>query len=166
MHFNFAESHTKSANAQVRRSVSFLTILCVALSSTLFAPSSRADAPAQNFLSLDRTIVNRGFLEVAPVISQVVIKKGDPFIEVFINGDVPEGDCYDKKEFIVEALKDETQVIARFRRLNPEQPCRSKIKSFSEKVADLDPNNPASKVVQVLGYYGWTRGELTEGAPK
>jgi len=114
---------------------------------------------------LDRELVNRGFLEIAPIVTKVIVKKGDPFIEVFLQGEIAEGDCFDKKEYLVETKKDYTQVLARFRKNNPDAECKAKASTFTDKVADLDPANPASQIVKVLGFYGWSMGQL-EGAPE
>ncbi len=101
------------------------------------------------------------FREIAPLLDRVVVKQGDPFIEVFIDGWVAT-DCYKNQEFLVEKLKDRTQIVARFRQVHIEIPCDQKLKKISMKIADLDPKLEISRTVDVLGFKGWHRTHLTE----
>jgi hypothetical protein len=116
--------------------------------------------------AISRDLVNRGFEELAPVVTDVVVKKGDPFVEVFITGYVNEDFCFEKKEYAVEGDANETRIIVRFRKSSGGPACKGGRKFFSDKAADLDPNSPAAKIVKVLGYYGWQEARLSENVPE
>ena len=94
------------------------------------------------------------FIEESPIIQDVEIIKGNPFIEVFISGN-NETSCFDVHEYAVEKTDKVTKIVPRFRRSWAEKPCDGKMHYFREKAADLDPISPASYEVQVLGYHGW-----------
>ena len=98
--------------------------------------------------------------EIAPIIENVEIKKGDPFIEVFITG-TGHLDCYDSREYQVEVGTTSTRIIPRLKRTNALRSCKKDLKSFRDKAADLDPYNPASQEVEVLGFRGIHRKRLT-----
>ncbi len=99
------------------------------------------------------------FEEISPLIQDIEIKKGDPFIEVFIVG-AGNLDCYDVREFAVEKMPNSTHIIPRLRRLNPLKPCKIGLKTFRDKAADLDPANPSSYQIEVLSYKGWQKRSL------
>lgn len=92
--------------------------------------------------------------EVSPLIDAVEVKKGDPYLEVFITGH-GHLDCYDVREFVVDRKADVTEIIPRLRRSSPDKPCKVKLQSFRDKAADLDPYARASYNIQVLGFRGW-----------
>jgi hypothetical protein len=94
--------------------------------------------------------------EISPLIQDIELIKGDPFIEVFIKGSAHLS-CYDVREFVVEKKADRTLIIPRFRRSDSEKPCKLGLKEFRDKAADLDPANPASYRVEALGFRGWSR---------
>lgn len=99
---------------------------------------------------------NSFFEEVSPLIEEVVVKKGDPFVEVFIRA-VGHLNCYDVREFQIEKTASATLIVPRLRRLNPSKGCVLGLKEFYDKAADLDPANPATQHIQVLGYRGWVQ---------
>jgi len=96
------------------------------------------------------------FEEVSPLIEDIELKRGDPFIEVFITGS-GHIDCYDSREYVVEKLERKIRIIARLRRLPTSKRCKLGVKTFKDKAADLDPQSPASYEVEVLGFKGWSR---------
>lgn len=110
-------------------------------------PGSSPAAPHQ--LSLPR------LEEIAPLIEDVELKPGTPYMEVFVTG-LAHLDCYDVREFHVEFLEAEkkTRIVPRFRRSNSFKPCRLGLKTFRDKAADLDPALPTSQEVEVLGFRG------------
>lgn len=99
------------------------------------------------------------FSEVSPLLQDVEIKKGEPFIEVFIEG-WGHLDCFTVREFLVEKKAQSTQIIPRLRRVDTASKCKLGLKMFRDKAADLDPNNPASYEIEVLGYKGWEKRSL------
>jgi hypothetical protein len=92
--------------------------------------------------------------EVSPLVDDVEIVRGDPYIEVFVKG-TGHLACYDVREFVVEKLPHETRIIPRLRRSKPKEPCPSGLMTFRDKAADLDPTQPSSKRIAVLGFRGW-----------
>lgn len=97
--------------------------------------------------------------EVSPLVEDIEIKKGDPYLEVFIGG-LGHLDCYDVREFSVEKVEGETRIVPRLRRSDAHKPCKLGLKRFKDKAADLDPQNPASLKIAVLGFSGWHRREI------
>lgn len=97
--------------------------------------------------------------EVSPLIDDIEVVQGNPYLEVFIAG---QGhlDCYDIREFQVDKTADATQIIPRLRRSKPEKSCNLGLKRFRDKAADLDPASPASNEIQVLGFRGWHKRKL------
>jgi hypothetical protein len=110
---------------------------------------SSGASPAPRPLSLPR------LEEISPIIDDVELKPGDPYVEVFVTG-VAHTDCYDVREFDVQRLEAEgkTRIIPRLRRSNSFKPCRLGLKPFRDKAADLDPNLASSREVEVLGFRG------------
>jgi len=139
----------------------FMKILfAILLSATQFALANNdATTPLRDPGHLNFA---RGFYEIAPRIIKVEVKMGEPFVEVFVSGELPEEGCYEKKEYIVEPLKSHTQIIARFRKDQSGKNCQKIDRVFYEKIADLDPAQSSSKKVEVLGFEGWIEGTLDE----
>ncbi len=92
--------------------------------------------------------------EVSPLIEEVELVPGDPYLEIFVRGS-GHLDCYDVREFAVEKTSDATLIIPRLRRSAPSTPCKMGLKTFRDKAADLDPRIPSSKEIRVLGFRGW-----------
>lgn len=99
--------------------------------------------------------------EVSPLVEDIEIKKGDPYLEVFIGG-LGHLDCYDVREFVVEKMSGETRIIPRLRRSDSHKPCKLGLKRFKDKAADLDPHSPASEQIAVLGFSGWHKRHLND----
>ncbi|MBS1983952.1 MAG: hypothetical protein JST16_07245 [Bdellovibrionales bacterium] len=95
-----------------------------------------------------------GLEEVSPLILDIELVKGDPYIEVFVTG-MGHLDCYDVHEFDVQKTPTYTQIVPRLKRSKPERPCKLGLKKYRDKAADLDPQSPASLEVHVLGFRGW-----------
>ena len=92
------------------------------------------------------------------------MKKSASGIEVFLTGEA-KTDCYDLREFVVQKEASKVMIVPRFRFSKPDHECQGSLKTFHAKVADLDPANPASYHVRVLGYLGWIHRDLEEKAP-
>jgi len=102
------------------------------------------------------SLPHSAFEEVSPLIEEVLVKQGEPFVEVFLRG-LGHLNCYDVREFQVEKTERGTQIVPRLRRLNPSKPCMLGLKEFYDKAADLDPANPSTQNIEVLGYRGWVK---------
>ncbi len=130
----------------------FLTICAIALS----ADSLSEELPGGPTVQPDRLVrgENSSLMEIAPVITQVDLKKGDPFWELFITayGDIG---CYDKREYEILRQSGTTLIIPRMQRSRPESECKSRRDEFRDKVADLDPQSASSQLIRVLSYNGW-----------
>ncbi len=100
-----------------------------------------------------------GLEERSPDIQDVIVRMGDPFIEVYLkaSGGL---NCFDIREYTVERLQDKTVIIPVLRRSKPLTPCEPIRKNFEDKVADLDPNLDSAYLLEVLGFKGWHRREL------
>jgi hypothetical protein len=133
------------------RSLCFLTLCMV--QSSLSLSTETAGGPT---VQPERVVrgENSSLYEVSPVVLEVEVKKGDPFLEVFIKGSGDIG-CNDKREYQVQREIVETIIVPRLERSRPEAPCKPRIEEFRDKVADLDPNSEASNLIKVLGYNGW-----------
>ncbi len=135
--------------------------ICKAALGGPFPPQNKSGvlpAPA-HLLPLPSGGPHTAFEEISPLIESVEIKKGNPFVEIFVKG-YGHLDCYDVREFQVERTSHSTQIIPRLRRMNPSKPCKLGIKSFYDKAADLDPSSPSTEIIEVLGYRGWLRRNL------
>lgn len=115
--------------------------------------------PAPNTAVLLRREHQARLEEISPLVNDVEIKKGDPFIEVFVSG-TAHTDCYDVREYVVEKTDAKTLIVPRFRRSNSEKACRVGLRDFRDKAADLDPANLASYQIEVLGFRGWVKSRL------
>jgi len=104
-------------------------------------------------------VMNSGLQEVSPQIIEIIVRRGDPFIEVYLKG---QGflKCYDIHEYDVERSETKTVIIPRLKRSNPSEPCEQHLEEFEDKVADLDPNLDSAYSLEVLGYKGWYKKEL------
>lgn len=104
-------------------------------------------------------VMNSGLQEVSPQIIEIIARRGDPFIEVYIKG---QGflKCYDIHEYDVERSDTKTVIIPRLKRSKPSEPCEQQLQEFEDKVADLDPNLDSAYSLEVLGYKGWYKKEL------
>jgi hypothetical protein len=104
-------------------------------------------------------VMNSGLQEVSPQILDIIVRKGDPFIEVYIKGQAFLK-CYDIHEYDVERTPTKTIIIPRLKRSKPSEPCEQVFADFEDKVADLDPNLDSAYSLEVLGYKGWYTKEL------
>jgi hypothetical protein len=96
----------------------------------------------------------KAFFEKSPIIDEVEVFIGDPFVEVFIRGRV-EKDCFSDREYSIEKKENETIIIPRFKTFDIDRKCESRLVDFREKAADLDPQSPSSRKIKVLSYLGW-----------
>ncbi|MEO5667736.1 MAG: hypothetical protein ABIR96_06750 [Bdellovibrionota bacterium] len=104
-------------------------------------------------------VMNSGLQEVSPQILDIVVRRGDPFIEVYLKG-MGYLKCYDVHEYDVERGDSKTVIIPRLKRSKPSEPCEQTLGEFEDKVADLDPNLDSAYSLEVLGYKGWYKKEL------
>jgi hypothetical protein len=129
----------------------------------LFALSLSQEAhggPTQPAIPMTESeVMNSGLQEVSPQILDVIVRRGDPFIEIYIRG---QGflKCYDIHEYDVERSATKTVIIPRLKRSRPSEPCEQTLEDFEDKVADLDPNLESAYSLEVLGYKGWYKKEL------
>ena len=98
--------------------------------------------------------IKKAFIEKSPIIDEVEVLLGDPFVEVYIKGRA-EMECYPEREYHVEKRDGETRIIPRFRTSDINKKCESKLVEFREKAADLDAQSSSSAKIKVLGYMGW-----------
>ena len=134
------------------RTLSFLT-MCTVISNRA---ALSTEVPGGPTVQPDRMVrgENSSLYEVSPVVLEVEVLKGDPFLEVFIKARGDTG-CNDKREYHIQREVVETIIVPRLQRSRPESPCKPNNEEFRDKVADLDPNSEASKLIKVLGYNGW-----------
>ena len=104
-------------------------------------------------------VMNSGLQEVSPQILDVIVRRGDPFIEIYIKGQAFLK-CYDIHEYDVERTPTKTIIIPRLKRSKPSEPCEQIVEDFEDKVADLDPNLDSAYSLEVLGYKGWYTKDL------
>lgn len=102
-----------------------------------------------------------GLEERSPKVLDVIVRMGDPFIEVYLSASGPLN-CYDIREYIVERQQDKTKIIPILRRSAPQTPCEPILQSFEDKVADLDPNLESAYLLEVLGFRGWHKREIAK----
>ncbi|NCN27225.1 hypothetical protein GW915_06575 [bacterium] len=104
-------------------------------------------------------------LERPPHLQSVEMVYNVPYIEVFATGRTPL-DCFNKKQIDISIEQDTTYIVPRFIFIANGEPCSNTEAIFSrEKIADLDPSNPASYKVAVLGFEGWHYYNLKEKSP-
>lgn len=104
-------------------------------------------------------VMNSGLQEVSPQILDVIVRRGDPFIEIYIQG-LAYRACYDIHEYDVERTATKTVIIPRLKRSKPGEPCEQILEEFEDKVADLDPNLDSAYSLEILGYKGWYKKVL------
>jgi len=104
-------------------------------------------------------VMNSGLQEVSPQILDIIVRRGDPFIEIYIRG-LAFLKCYDIHEYDVERRDTKTVIVPRLKRSKPSEPCEQVLTEFEDKVADLDPNLDSAYSLEVLGYKGWYKKEL------
>lgn len=85
---------------------------------------------------------------------EVVVRKGTPFIEVYLRAQAAV-DCYDVREYSVRREAERTVIIPVMRNSRPGKSCDPSESSYEDKVADLDPNQESAYQIDVLGYRGW-----------
>jgi len=100
-----------------------------------------------------------GLEERSPEVLDIVVRMGDPFIEVYLKAAGPL-ECFDIREYSVKRQEDKTIIIPILRRSKPLTPCEPTRKTFEDKVADLDPNLDSAYLLEVLGFRGWHKREL------
>jgi len=105
-----------------------------------------------------------GLEEISPVIDEVELVPGANSIEVFVSG-YGVLDCYDTRDTVVEVRPHSTFIVPRFKRRFAGAPCQTSARSFREKVADLNPQLDSSYVVEILGFRGIHRRQLTKTGP-
>jgi hypothetical protein len=115
--------------------------------------------PTQPPLHADSRMLNPALQEVSPKILDVIVRKGDPFIEVYIKA-LGQLSCYDEREYEVTRQYNKTIIVPRLKRSRPGTPCELRLEEFEDKIADLDPNLESAYSLEVLGYTGWYRKEL------
>jgi hypothetical protein len=113
--------------------------------------------PTQPLAALE--LINPGLQEISPHIQEVVVRQGDPFIEVYLKAEAALN-CYDVREYDVERHDSKTRIIPRLRRSKPGEPCEQKMESFEDKMADLDPNLESAYSLEILGFMGWISKEF------
>ncbi len=96
----------------------------------------------------------KAYIEKSPIIDDVELVQGDPFLEVFVIGKI-EKDCFSEHEYQIDKTEKSTIITPRFRTSNLEKKCQSRLEAFREKAADLDMNANSTSLIRVLGNYGW-----------
>lgn len=105
-------------------------------------------------------------MERSPYIKEIQMKYNVPYIEVFASGHALL-DCFNKKQVDIKIEESLTYIIPRYVFAANGEPCSSANTEFKhEKLADLDPSNPASYRVAVLGFSGWHYYNLKEEKKK
>jgi hypothetical protein len=129
-------------------------IFAMALSQEIHGGPTQPAAPIP-----EADTMNSGLQEMSPHIIDIIVRRGDPFIEVYIKG-MGYLRCYDRHEYDVERSDTKTIIIPRLRRSKPGETCEAALEEFEDKVADLDPNLDSAYSLEVLGYTGWYKREL------
>jgi hypothetical protein len=131
-----------------------LTLLSLALSREIHGGPTQ---PA--FPTTETEIKNSGLQQVSPQVVDIIVRRGNPFIEVYLKG---QGylKCYDSREYHVERSEDKTIIVPVLKRSKPGEPCEPLFEEFEDKVADLDPNLASAYSLEVLGYKGWYRKDF------
>ena len=96
------------------------------------------------------------FEEVAPEVEEVLVKKGDPFVEVSIRAVLPDS-CFHLHDVFISTEGNRTRITPRYRWKAPDgnTRCRRSRRDFIEKIADLDPHAESTRALEVLGFDGW-----------
>jgi hypothetical protein len=111
-------------------------------------------------IALSSAVVSTGsfskksYIEKSPIVDDVELVQGDPFLEVFIVGKTEKG-CFSEHEYHIEKLEKVTVIVPRFRTHDSEKKCETKLEPFREKAADLDVNANSTELIRVLGNFGW-----------
>jgi len=93
-------------------------------------------------------------LQISPLIDDIQIKSSDTTIEVFIDARAMV-DCYDQSENLVELREGYTRIIPRRSQSKERRNCSKRVRSYTEKIAELDAADPASREIKILGFRGW-----------
>lgn len=93
-------------------------------------------------------------MERSPTVLEVVVRKGSPFIEVYLKAMAPIN-CYDVREYSVRRDTERTIIVPVLRNSQPGKDCGLEEAIYEDKVADLDPTQESAYEIEVLGYRGW-----------
>jgi len=136
----------------------FFFVLAFLLGNMALSKEARG-GPTQPALPADSELLNPGLQEVSPQIQEIIVRKGDPFIEVYIKA-LGYLSCYDTREYAVTREDSKTIIVPRLKRSRPGEKCEFILEEFEDKIADLDPNLDSAYSLEVLGYKGWYKKEL------